>query len=301
MGEQTAITWADHTFNPWQGCAKVPQSSACDHCYAETLSVRVGKPSRWGADGDRDVTSDGYWRNPLRWDRQAVERGRPGLVFCASMGDVFEDRPDLASVRARLFALIDRTPHLRWMLLTKRPENVERLAIEAGWHDGWSDDGLDHVGDLTAEVWPEHVWLGVTVEDQDHAEERVPRLLDLPAPVHFVSCEPLLGPVDLTGWLHDLGCPRQDLRDACTCAPQSDPRRERRVDWVIAGGESGAGFRPMDLDHPRALRDQVAASPGVFFFKQIGGPTPKAGGDELDGRRHHVWPQQAGHREEATS
>lgn len=302
MGEQTEISWTDHTFNPWQGCAKVPGSGACDHCYAETLSIRIGKGNRWGPDGDRVVTSDNYWRNPeRRWKRIAEERQRPGLVFCGSMCDIFEDRPDLASTRRRLFALIDRTPHLRWMLLTKRPENVEHLAIEAGWHDG-CHEGHDSscLGDLTAEVWPDHVWLGCTVEDQAHADERIPRLLDLPATVHFVSAEPLLGPINLAPWLHDVDCLTVGVVGGrCTCRPGADPRRGRRIDWVIAGGESGLGYRPIDLDHARALRDQVAASPAAFFFKQVGGLTPKAGGHELDGEIHHVWPPQAGHRAEA--
>lgn len=257
MTENSRISWTDHTFNPWQGCEKV--SPACDHCYAESLSIRTGHVNRWGADGVRAVTSDGYWRNPLKWDRAAAEAGRPALVFCASMADVFEDRPDLDAPRARLWDLIEETPNLIWLLLTKRPENVPHLVPESGFECD---------GDWMSDSWPENVWVGTTVEDQRRADERIPHLARIPAPVRFLSCEPLLGSIDLIN--HVLA-----------------------IDWVIAGGESGRGHRPMELDHARSLRQQCLLWDIPFFFKQHGGRTPTAGGHHLDGVEHHAWPTEA--------
>lgn len=292
MAETTAIAWTDHTFNPWQGCERV--SSACDHCYAATISKRVGHPERW--DGARDATSAGYWRNPLRWDRKAAERGRPGLVFCGSMCDVFEDRPDLDEHRARLWELIVATPHLIWLLLTKRPEQIMRR-VPLCWRPPTCHGG-----------WPSNVWVGTTVEDQERANERIPHLLDVPAPVRFLSVEPMLGPVDLDHWL-----PPFVGEDA----PLG------WVNWVICGGESGHGARPMHPDWARDLRDQCAAARVPFFFKQWGEFSPdkpegrsvpvaigpadpaisfavvmhrvgtKAAGHLLDGVEHHAWPAEA--------
>lgn len=252
MGTDTAIGWTDHTFNPWMGCTKV--SPACDHCYAEAISKRTGK-AQWGDDADRIVTSEAYWRNPHKWNREAAagtpgpNTGRPDhLVFCASMADVFEARSDLDATRERLWALIDSTRYLTWLLLTKRPEQVMRR-VPVEW----------------AMYWPKNVWIGTTVEDQERADLRIPYLAEIPAPVRFLSCEPLLGPVDLL-----------NHADA--------------VQWVIAGGESGVGHRPLDLDSVRSLRQQCQRSAIPFFFKQVGGRTPTAGGNELDGRTWHEFP-----------
>ncbi len=255
MAESTAIAWTDHTFNPWQGCAKV--SPACDHCYAESLSKRVGHPERWGVDGERAVTSDGYWRNPLRWDAKAAAAGRPSLVFCASMADVFEDRRDLDPVRERLWELIARTPNLIWQLLTKRPENIYG-SVPLRWT--W-EGGVD---------WPTNVWVGTTVEDQASADLRIPHLIQIPAPVRFLSCEPLLERVSLR-W-----------------AAYED------IGWVIVGGESGGGFRPLDVENARVLRDECERAGVPFFFKQHGGLTAKAGGHLLDGVRIQQFPPLAG-------
>lgn len=248
MGETTAIAWTDHTFNPWVGCARV--SPGCQHCYAEALAKRTGLVE-WGQTAARRVTSDANWRKPLKWNRQAAADGRPHLVFCASMADVFEDRPELEDPRAQAFALMQRTPHLIWQVLTKRPENV-----------------LDKVPVLWPENWPTNVWIGTTVEDQQRADERIPELVRIPAPVRFLSCEPLLGHVALP-WLAG------------------------GVHWVIAGGESGPGHRPLNVDHARSLRDQCATAGVPFFFKQHGGRTPTAGGDLLDGVRHKAFPASA--------
>ena len=250
MGERTAIAWTDHTFNPWHGCTEV--SPACDNCYARTFSKRTGR-AEWGDLAERVVMSDKYWRHPLSWDADAEAAGRPALVFCASMADVFEDRADLTLHRRRLFALIAETPHLIWQLLTKRPQHVLRM-----------------VPILWLQEWPSNVWIGTTVEDQERADERMPEVLRIPARVRFLSCEPLLGRVDLTRWL-----------------------RLGSIEWVIAGGESGAGHRPLELAHARDLRDQAHQYDIPFFFKQVGGRFPASGGDQLEGQTIKQFPAEA--------
>lgn len=226
MAKDTSIEWTDHTFNPWWGCTKV--SPGCDHCYAEVWAKRVGQ-SVWGLREPRRFFTDAHWRQPYAWNREAAERGARRRVFCASMADVFEDRRDLDSVRERLWKVIDETPHLDWQLLTKRPQTVRRLAP-------WKEN------------WPANVWLGTTVEDQERALLRIPILLQLPARVRFLSCEPLIGRVDLTAVIRQAG----------------------EIHWIIAGGESGAGSRPMDPDWARELRDACRTFGIAFHFKQWG-------------------------------
>jgi protein gp37 len=270
VGETTAIGWTDHTFNGWWGCSRV--SPGCRHCYAETFSVRLGK-NIWGEGADRRFFGDKHWAEPLRWDRKAREAGHAALVFSASMSDVFEDRGDLVDPRARLFALIGATPHLQWQLLTKRPENV-----------------LSMVEDLGA--WPANAWIGATCEDQRRADQRIPHLLAIPAPVRFLSCEPLLGRLDLSRWL------RLERRGGARggggwAQAVGSASSMRGIGWIICGGESGPKYRPLELDWARDLRDQAAEAVVPFFYKQTGGRTPAAGGDELDGRRHKAFPPQA--------
>jgi protein gp37 len=261
MGETTAISWTDHTFNPWWGCERV--SPGCQNCYAEAFAKRTGN-AVWGKNADRRRFGDKYWNEPVKWNRQAEAAGVQRLVFCASMADVFEARADHAEDRARLWALIEATPHLTWQLLTKRPENVVGLVPAR-----WMQQGSGFPGDDIYDLWPHNVWIGTTVEDQQRANERLPKLLALPAPVRFLSCEPLLGPVDLSPWLN-IGFN----------APE----------WVIVGGESGPKHRPLNLDHARGLRDQCAAACVPLLFKQVGGRTPTQGGDLLDGRTHKAFP-----------
>ena len=129
MGAESKIEWTDHTFNPWWGCEKV--SPGCAHCYADAFAKRLGhgttRPKLWGPGSERKVASEAMWREPIKWNRSAEKAGKRARVFCASMADVFEDRPDLLVPRARLFRLVAATPHLDWLLLTKRPENAARL------------------------------------------------------------------------------------------------------------------------------------------------------------------------------
>jgi len=269
MGKTTAIDWTDHTFNPWWGCEKI--SPGCSRCYAATFAKRTGHDV-WGPGADRRTFGDGHWNEPLKWERAARAAGRPALVFCASMADVFEDHPAVVDERARLWDLVARTPSLRWLLLTKRPENVRAMV---------PDEWLEAPEPPVASWWPSNVWIGTTVEDQEHALERIPVLLEIPAHVRFLSCEPLLGPVDLTE------VDEEDVEDG--------------IHWIIAGGESGAKYRALDVDHARALRDQADAYGIPFFYKQTGGLTPKAGGRLIDGRLRWAWPADAGDRSDVVA
>lgn len=257
MAENSNISWTHHTFNPWRGCVKV--SAGCKHCYAEQLvTKRQGLPL-WGLTAERRVAAESTWKEPVRWNRKAQEAGVRHRVFCASLADVFEDRPDLVAPRARLFRLIEATPHLDWLLLTKRPQDMARLAQEAGWPGRW----------------PTNVWAGTTVEDQEQAEERVWRLLGVPARVRFLSCEPLLGPLDLAGvrllgWRSING--GEEPRGAFARWQETPMRAKLRegIDWVIVGGESGPSARIFDLAWARDLLSQCRGAGVPFFFKQAG-------------------------------
>jgi protein gp37 len=225
MAKNSKIEWTHHTFNPWWGCVKI--SPACKYCYAEAWARRVGNDV-WGANAPRRFFSDSHWKQPLKWNEEAERDGERRRVFCASMADVFEDRRDLDPWRARLWELIDETPSLDWLLLTKRPECIGDMVP-------W---GIR---------WPSNVWLGTTAEDQASADDRIPALTAYKAAVLFVSCEPLLGPLDLRKWL-----------------------KPGMLHWVIAGGESGAKARPMSPAWPRSLRDQCVHAGVAFHFKQWG-------------------------------
>ena len=249
MAETTGIEWTDATFNPWIGCTAV--SPACDHCYAKTLV------ERWGGDfAQRRHTAPANWRKPLAWNAAAARAGERKRVFCASLADVFDNQvPE--EWRADLWALIRATPALDWQILTKRPQNIAKM-LPADWGRGYRN-----------------VWLGCTAENQTEAWRRIPHLLTASSARAFLSCEPLLGALDLTPWL-------------------------RGIDWVICGGESGPGARPMHPDWARALRDQCAEARVPFFFKQWGEWAPdhmhmarvgkKLAGATLDGRTHKEFP-----------
>ena len=263
MAKNSKIEWTDHTFNPWWGCEKV--SPGCAHCYADTFAKRVGhggsKPKLWGPDSERRMFGDKHWAEPLAWNRAAAEAGTRARVFCASMADVFEDRPELRAPRARLFELIRQTPHLDWLLLTKRPENADHLWTEA--HAKATSPFYDD-----APVWRPNVWLGTTVEDQQRANERIPHLLRVPAAVRFLSCEPLLGSVALDPtWLP---AHTEPLIFSKRVAREREGWVGNGLGWVIAGGESGPGARPMHPDWARSLRDQCSAARVPFLFKQWG-------------------------------
>jgi protein gp37 len=186
MAETSKISWTHATFNPWRGCTKV--SPGCANCYAEAQSKRNPKVlGVWGDKGTRVIAGEDYWRQPVKWNAAAGERGERMRVFCASLADWLEDRPELADPRRRLAKLIRQTPNLDWLLLTKRPWNLNDAA---GLMD-WELDGI-----------PDNVWLGVSVENREHGLPRIDAIRRVMATVRFLSIEPLLedlGPVDLTG------------------------------------------------------------------------------------------------------
>lgn len=254
MAETSAIEWTDSTFNPWIGCTKI--APACDHCYAADWARRY-KKDVWG-NVPRQRTSAATWREPLKWQRHAAdflaEHGRRRRVFCASLADVFDNQVAPAW-RGDLWALIRDTPDLDWLLLTKRPQNIV---------------------DMLPDFWDDvkgHVWLGTTVEDQEHADKNIRHLLKHDAAVRFISVEPMLGPIDLRAHFSRIdGAPGQcfDIDGERWHALGGCRYCRNALDWVIGGGESGPQARPSDPRWFRSLRDQCAAAGVPFLFKQWG-------------------------------
>jgi protein gp37 len=279
MAQNSTIEWTDHTFNPWIGCSKV--SHGCKHCYAETLmDTRYGRV-QWGPNGTRVRTAPANWKQPLRWNHAALlahnewERNallNPNLsaphrprVFCASLADIFEDRPELVQWRADLFALIDATPNLDWLILTKRPINIRLMVPEPEAETRHSNQLNGHHGS-----YRHNLWLGTSVENQAAATGRIPYLLDAAylCRYTFLSCEPLLGALDVQSQLGNLvgECGCSNCEEGHPCKGYYSPG----IHWVICGGESGPKARPMHPDWARSLRDQCAQAQVPYFFKQWG-------------------------------
>lgn len=273
MGEKTGISWTDSTFNPWVGCTNV--SPGCDHCYAETYDKRVGghavtRATRWGAGAQRQHTSPANWRKPEGWNERAAAlagKGHRHRVFCSSLADVFDDEVPPAW-RFELFDLIRRTPNLDWQLLTKRPRHALVL-LDIARHfavshklpgheatSAWLDEWVD------GETAPANVWVGVTVEDQQRADERIPELLKIPAAVRFLSCEPLLERLDLSAFIGGTY--------VALPGDMVEPNYNFGVHWVIVGGESGAAARPFDAQWAAAIKGRCEDAGVAFFFKQMG-------------------------------
>lgn len=193
MGDNTKIEWATHSWNPWIGCTKV--GPPCDNCYAESLSKRYGWAT-WGPHGERKRTSPANWRKPHQWEKAARDAGRRDRVFCASLADWLDNQvPD--SWRDDIAAVVAATPHLNWLLLTKRIQNFDK-------HAPWLADDL-----------PRNVWLGITCGDQTEFDRDWPKLRRLPAAVRFISYEPALGPLRL---------PEGELPDWIICGGESGPK-----------------------------------------------------------------------------
>lgn len=295
MSENTKIEWCDATFNPWEGCTKV--GPGCDHCYAETRNARYGGGTaiNWGPGAPRRRTSAANWAKPVAWNKEpfyqcacgwrggeksldeqdgGIFDGLPACpscdsvelqparrrVFCASLADVFDNNVD-PRWRAELFALIHKTPNLDWLLLTKRIGNVNSMVEEAcdllpvpeGYQSLWAQ------GD-----WPANVWLGATIVNQAEADRDIPKLLAVPARFRFLSMEPLLNHVDLKLMARSFGFPKHITREGHAVGmPQG-------IHWVIAGGESGPGARPMHPLWARSVRNQCLAAGVPFLFKQWG-------------------------------
>lgn len=270
MAENTKIEWAHHTFNPWYGCQRV--GPGCDHCYAEGWAKRSGLV-QWGVGEDRRRSSDAIWRKPLKWNAEAERLGVRYRVFCSSLADVFDNAVP-AAWRHDLFNLILSTPHLDWLLLTKRIGNAARMIAET-LSDNMKSLPVDHP---LSWPWP-HVWIGATVVDQSEADRDIPKLLALPASVRFLSIEPLLGPIDLSRIDLDGHSEIYPLTGTTDCEDEGgNPAPDvPALDWVIVGGESGAGARPMSPDWARRLRDQCNAARVPFLFKQWGEWLPMLG------------------------
>jgi protein gp37 len=269
MSENTKIEWCDHTFNPWEGCQEA--GPGCDRCYAKARNSRYnhGVAVNWGPGAPRRRTSEANWRKPLQWNANAcwfvqcndcgwrgVSKGatcggchgcdtspaRP-RVFCASLADVFDNAVD-REWRDDLATLILNTPNLDWLLLTKRIGNAGVM-----------------LGEMFLDGPPDNIRIGATICNQPEADRDIHKLLALGLP-NFLSMEPLLGPVSFEGLFAN---PRN---------PADGTNALEALDWVIVGGESGPGARPMHPDWVRSLRDQCAAVGTPFLFKQWGEWTP---------------------------
>jgi len=245
MARTTGITWCDATFNPWIGCTKI--SAGCANCYAETENKRYQwNPAGWGRGAPRKRTSDANWGKPIQWAKQAKAEGKTIRVFCASLADVFDDEVD-PQWRVDLFMQImwidAHYPNtIEWLLLTKRPENIYSMLPMS-----WKQNA------------PGYVRLGVTAENQENWDKRTDELIRVWKGKNFVSVEPMLD------WIL--------LNER---AYQTEPDdMESDIDWVVVGGESGAGCRPMKLKWARELYSQCITAGIPFFFKQIGGHPDK--------------------------
>jgi protein gp37 len=233
MSKNTKIEWADHTFNPWVGCAKV--SAGCDGAMGPSQPAYPYQLANW--------------KQPIQWNRQALEEGIRNRVFCASLADVF-DTAVPKQWRIDLFKLIDQTPNLDWLLLTKRIGNAAAML-------DMTLRTITH-GDVVDSFLP-NVWVGATIVNQEEADRDIPKLLGVPAAKRFLSIEPLLGAVsvfsEITGeLLHTSG----------------NDYNPGSIDWVIVGGESGHAARPMRPAWVTQLRDQCVAAHIPFLFKQWG-------------------------------
>lgn len=282
---KTKIEWADATWNPVTGCTKI--SPACDNCYAERMAKRLAGRVGYPKDEPFRVTL-----HPDRLD-QPLKWKKPKRIFVVSMGDLFhENVPE--SYIAAIFAVAAAAPQHTFMVLTKRPKRMaawfqwlsaeyngpcdQNAVLQTCFGEyGWADQFDDAVASMLDAAWPlPNVWLGVTAEDQQRADERIPWLLKCPAAVRFVSAEPLLGPIDLSLLRACVDCGSLNrhcglLNDedelycgACGC------KTFYGVDWVIVGGESGQNARPSHPEWFRGLRDQCKAAGVPFFFKQWG-------------------------------
>lgn len=330
MSAATKIEWCDSTFNPWIGCTKI--SPACDNCYAETRMDKRLHVAQWGAGNPRVRTSEKNWCEPIKWNKApfykcsdcdwrgetdsncpncaAEVRVTRRRVFCASLADVFDNEVD-PQWRADLFRLIENTPNLDWLLLTKRIGNAADMIFAA-------------CGGYLPLL--NNIWIGATICNQEEADRDIPKLLAAPARVRFLSIEPLLSPITLPRVdFHCSLCGGTGIlarwpRGQChVCkglgeipAISIDPKfgmgdtPMRHIDWVIVGGESGKNARPMHPQWVRDIRDQCTSAGVPFLFKQWGEWAPgtsdgeimamigkKTAGRLLDGVEWNQFPESA--------
>ena len=290
MADKTGIEWADATWNPTVGCSLV--SPGCTNCYAMRAAWRLHHAEKYaGLTELAGARPRPVWTGVVRLDEAALDIPlrwrRPRRIFVNSISDLFhESLPDVAI--DRVFAVMALAPQHTFLVLTKRAARMREyidMAASRVWRqvgetpDEWRVrriDGDPVIPCLAAhgarwggeQPWPLcNVWLGVSVEDQARADERIPDLLATPAAKRFISAEPLLGPIDIAvAMLTDAGL------EVLFAKYEAGELRNGRgsLDWVIVGGESGAGARPMHPDWARSLRDQCAAADVPFFFKQWG-------------------------------
>ena len=293
---KTRIEWADVTWSPATGCT--PISEGCENCYARRMAKRLRGRCGYPKDEPFRVTlQPERLEEPLKWRN-------PRRVFVCSMGDLFHEDVPFEYI-TQVFdvmcscsfdAMCSMELGHTFMVLTKRPERIEKWLC---WmRESWSEDSPTNV---TLEVeghFGRHIWLGVTAENQQRADERIPILLEIPAAVRFVSVEPMLGLVDLTGIRFDRntimnvleGCGINRL-SPCQSIPNAFCEK---INWVICGGETGPGARPMHPDWVRSLRDQCQDSGVPFFFKQHGEWLHETQGiDFHEGHRYYVWPDES--------
>lgn len=271
MSDNSSIEWTDATWNPVSGCTKV--SAGCDHCYAEMFAERFrGTPGHYFERGfDVQLRPD-----KLDWP---LRKRKPQRIFVNSMSDLFHDQvPD--EYIAKVFAVMASAPRHTFQVLTKRHGRMRSLLSNERWMlavgDAMQSLGLGDMQTALDRTWPlPNVWLGVSTENQYWADRRIPALLDTPAAVRFISAEPLLGPIDLLGDAENRG--PAIVRTGVQTRPHTadgpaeyDYDDQVGIDWVIVGGESGHGARPMHPDWARSLRDQCQAAGVAFLFKQHG-------------------------------
>lgn len=301
----TGIQWTDATWNPVRGCSRV--SPGCSNCYAMNMAHRFSGPGK-PYDGLTTIRKGkvdwaGHARfvpsmldTPLKWKK-------PRRIFVNSMSDLFHHSVTNEQI-ASVFGVMAACPQHTFQILTKRPE---RMLEWFDWVSNVRDENpcfreqdagtapfanrLDARSLARSGEWPlRSVWLGVSAEDQERADERIPLLLQCPAAVRFVSCEPLLGPISLesfmwpTHWHWPSQYPTPEA--ALAAGAYAGKKRQRLVsahaafiDWVIVGGESGPGARPMQIEWAESLRDQCAVAGVAFFTKQIANPNDRKGGD----------------------
>ena len=250
MADGTNIQWCDATWNPITGCSRV--SKGCEHCYAETLAAGRLRhhPSRAGL-----TDENGRWNGVVRlnkeWLWQPLGWRKPRRIFVVAHGDLFHERVPDKWIDG-IFSVMSLAPQHVFQVLTKRPARMREYIKKA------ASSGI---------MWPlPNVWLGTSVEDQKTADERIPALLETPAVVRWLSAEPLLGPIDFHkapfGFLH-----------SGHIVPANKSGRYEQIEWVVVGGESGPGYRPMDPDWARSIRDQCRLAGVPFFMKQMAGKT----------------------------
>lgn len=240
MGTVTGISWTDKTFNIVWGCTHYDE--CCKFCYAERIdsNPRFSKTSHWGVKNERRIMSEKYWKQPIAWNKNAEKLNTTYKVFCSSMADWAEDHPQVAMERKKLFPLIQTTPNLIWQLLSKRYDKIEQFLPE-NWGDGY-----------------DNAWLGISVGSQSNVDKYLPVFINIPAKVRFLSCEPLLGKLDLLPYL-----------------------QTRRIHQVIIGGESGYGevpndpsvkyrYRKCELEWIEDIVNQCKKAKVPVFVKQMG-------------------------------